>query len=437
MDPTQELKPINGDLELNGFDISFLKAFLPNFDDIGGTLNTKGKISGSLTDPSFNGQVILNRPIAQAESLPVQLDGGRIIFDVDGKRAKYSGNLICGEGIVNVTGDADWTKLDAWKANTLLGIENVRVEYEPVTDSTVNTTMRVVATPGNIRVTGDVDVPMARIEVAEAEQGAIELSDDVIIIEDEEELAALKEQAGAASQTRVEVDVNVALGDDVTIAAFGLTADLVGDMNVSVKPPRPVQLGGEVRINNGIYKQYGQDLTVTDGQVLFVGPIDNTRLSMDAVRDIAGEERVAGLRVAGNIKDPEVTLFTEPADKSQDSILSYVLLGRDINQASDQEQNLLASAALALTLKGGRGKATQLAESLGVEDFSLDARGQGDETEVVVSGRLNDRLLIRYGRSVFTAGNTLYLRYDLSKKLYLEAAQGIARAVDVFYSFSF
>lgn len=437
VDPTQESKPIDGDLELNGFDISFLKAFLPEFEKIGGTVSTKGKISGSLSDPRFNGKVELNRPIAQAETLPLQLDGGQVVFDVDGKRAKISGNLISGNGIVKLSGDADWTQLNAWKANVLLDIGNVNLQYDPLVESTVNTSMRVALTPGNIKITGDVDVPMARIEVAESEQGATSLSSDVVIIEDEEEQAALEEQAASSSDTQVEIDLNVDLGDDVTIEAFGLKATLDGDMSVSVKPPRPLQLGGEVRIVEGIYKQYGQDLTVTDGQVLFVGPVDNTRLSMDAVRDISGEERMAGLRVSGALKDPEVTLFTEPADKSQDSILSYVLLGRDINETSDAEQNLLASAALALTLKGGRGRATKLAESLGVEDFSLDARGQGDETEVVVSGRLNDRLLIRYGRSVFTAGNTLYLRYDLSKQLYLEAAQGIARAVDVFYSFSF
>jgi len=386
--------------------------------------------------------VIVNRPIAQAESLPVQVDGGRILFDVDGKRTKIRGGLICGNGIVKLSGDADWLKLDAWKANLLFDVGNVNVQYDPLIESKVNTEFRVALTPGNVKVTGNVDVPMARIEVAESEQGVAALSDDVIIIEDEEEKekeeqAAIKEQASAPSKTQIDLDLNVALGSDVAIEAFGLTAKLDGDMNVSVKPPRPMQLGGEVRINDGIYKQYGQDLTVTDGQVLFVGPIDNTRLSMDAVREIRGEKRTAGLRVSGALKDPEVTLFTEPADKSQDSILSYILLGRDLNDASDQEQNLLASAALALTVKGGRNRATKIAESLGVRDFSLDARGQGDATEVVVSGRLNDRLLVRYGQSVFTAGNTLYLRYDLSKQLYLEAAQGLARAVDVFYSFSF
>ena len=54
-----------------------------------------------------------------------------------------------------------------------------------------------------------------------------------------------------------------------------------------------------------------------------------------------------------------------------------------------------------------------------------------------MSGRVNDRLLLKYGQSVFEAQKTLYLRYDLAKNLYLEAAQGAQRAVDLFYEFSF
>jgi len=113
------------------------------------------------------------------------------------------------------------------------------------------------------------------------------------------------------------------------------------------------------------------------------------------------------------------------------------VLGRDINDTSSAEQNLLATAALALTLKGSRGTATNIAESIGIKEFALDARGQGDDTEVVVSGKLNDRLLVRYGQSVFSAANTLYVRYDITRQLYLEAAKGASAAVDLVYSFSF
>jgi len=230
----------------------------------------------------------------------------------------------------------------------------------------------------------------------------------------------------------------VKLGDDVNLSAYGLNASLTGNMQVSQRSPNPVQLGGEITIVSGVYKQYGQDLKVTDGQILFVGPVDQTTLNIDAVREIDdGDQRIAGLHITGQIENPEISLFTEPADKTQESILSYIVLGRDLGDANSQESNLLASAALALTLRGGRAYTDDIAEKLGIQEISLDARGRGDTTEVVVSGRVNDRILLRYGRSVFDDTYTLYLRYDITKQLYLEAAQGTARAVDIFYSFSF
>lgn len=437
MDPTKETQPINGDLTLSGFDISFLKAFLPEFDEVGGEINTNGNISGTLTDPRFNGQVILDQPVIKAEILPVNIDGGRIIARVDGKSANIRGGLICGIGSVNVSGTADWKKLDAWKANLLVEADSLNLQSDPVVESLVDAGIRISASPSKIGISGDIDIPMARIEVEEIAQGATALSNDVIIIEDEEENAKKEEAANAPQATKVDVDVNVSLGDDIQVEAFGLKAQLTGDMSVAVQPPRPPELSGEIRIIEGIFKQYGQDLSVTDGQILFVGPVDQTRLSMDAVRNIDTEDRVAGLRIAGQLSEPEVTLFTEPADKEQDSILSYIVLGRDINDTSSAEQNLLATAALALTLKGSRGTATNIAESIGIKEFALDARGQGDDTEVVVSGKLNDRLLVRYGQSVFSAANTLYVRYDITRQLYLEAAKGASAAVDLVYSFSF
>ena len=147
---------------------------------------------------------------------------------------------------------------------------------------------------------------------------------------------------------------------------------------------------------------------------------------------------MAGLHVEGPIASPEVTLFTDPADKTQESILSYIVLGRDLGSGqSTEESTLLAQAALALTIRQGRGFATGFAETLGISDFQIDAAGSGNDTQVIVSGRLSRKLLLRYGRSVFSPDQTLFLRYDISKRLYLEAAQGVERAVDVFYSFSF
>ncbi len=436
LDVADEEKPIKGTIKIEALDVGIARAFLPDFDEISGSLSIIGDLAGQLTDPRFNGEVILDNPIARAEILPLSVTGGRIVTTVKGKRAVIDGKLLGDDGAVAIDGSANWQKPGDWRADVLLTGENLTVLVDPVQDSTINHVIKIRAQPNSIRVTGDVEIPMADIDIGELPQGAATVSSDIVIIEDIE-LEKAEEQANPPTDLKLQVAVNVTLGDEVNLSAYGLKARLAGDMSVGLKTPNPPQLGGEIEVVDGIYKQYGQNLKA-NGQILFVGPINQTRLAIDAIREIDSEDRTAGLRIQGTVATPEIVLFTEPADKSQDAILSYIVLGRDINEASDQEANLLATAALALTVKGGRNIVGGIASALGIEDFALETRGNGNDTELVVSGRLNDRLLLRYGRSVFEAQSTLYLRYDLTKKLYLEAAQStLQRAVDLFYTFSF
>jgi len=437
LDPASEAKNITGNVDLSGFQIGFLKAFLPNFDKISGTVSAKGNLSGPLLDPLFNGAVDLKELVVASEDLPLAVDGGGITATIAGKRAQLAGALETGEGTVEIGGTANWLN-DTWRADINIDADKMTIVQEPVTRSTVNAKLTLSARPETIRIRGAIDIPAAQIDIKEIPRGAATVSEDVIVIEDIF-AETQKEKRKNESALAIDLNVNVTLGDDVNLSGYGLNASLNGALSVSQKSPNPVQLGGEVTIAEGIYKQYGQDLTITDGQVLFVGPIDQTTLKIEAVRIITSEEteRVAGIRINGQIEDPEITLFTDPADKTQESILAYIVLGRDISNASGAEGDLLASAALALTLKGGRAYTDTIAQKLGVQEISLDTRARGDTTEVVVSSRVNDRLLLRYGRSVFDESFTLYLRYDLTKQLYLEAAQGAARAVDIFYSFSF
>lgn len=433
LDPSGEEKPIKGKVSLDGLDIGIAQAFLPDFEEVSGTLSVNGDLSGQLTDPRFDGTVTLSEPVARAEILPLPLTGGEIVTTIKGKRAVIGGELKSDEGRITIDGAANWRQLSAWQAEITLTGEKLNVQSDPLQESRIFHDISILAQPGSIRVNGDIDIPLAVIDVAELPQGASSVSSDVVIIEDIEEEEAPIEPPG---DTKLLVALNITLGEDVSLSAYGLNANLTGDMQVRLRSPNPPQLAGEISVVDGIYKQYGQNLQA-DGEILFVGPINQSRLAIDAIREIDGEDRIAGLRIQGTVATPEIELFTEPSDKPQDSILSYIVLGRDINETSDQEANLLATAALALTVKGGRNIAGGIADALGVEDFALETRGRGDDTELVVSGRVSDRLLLRYGRSVFEPQSTLYLRYDLTKKLYLEAAQGAERAVDLFYSFSF
>jgi translocation and assembly module TamB len=121
---------------------------------------------------------------------------------------------------------------------------------------------------------------------------------------------------------------------------------------------------------------------------------------------------------------------------SQEQALSYLVLGRPLGQSSG-ESNLLAQAALSMGLAGSSSLTGNVATRLGIQDFQLDTEGSGTSTSVVASGNLSERLSLRYGVGVFEPANTVALRYELSKRLYLEAASGLASSLDIFYKRDF
>ncbi len=73
----------------------------------------------------------------------------------------------------------------------------------------------------------------------------------------------------------------------------------------------------------------------------------------------------------------------------------------------------------------------------GVQDFLLESEGSGLTSSVVASGRISERISLRYGVGVFEPASTLALRYELTKRLYLEAASGLANSLDLFYKRNF
>ncbi len=435
LDPEGEKKAIDGNLNISDIDIGVAKAFVPEFDRLEGLINADGKLSGFLDDPRFDGKVLITDLAAAAEMLPLSVLDGSITTNILGKRAFLDGDIDTNdEGTIKLEGSANWQQADAWRGDVQINGKRLNIRSDPLTESDVNPALQISLRPQSVRVGGKVRIPYARIDVAELPEGAKSLSDDVVVVEDIEKEDAPENTVDSAFRTVV--DVQVILGDDVDLSAYGLEASLTGDMSVGVRSPNPPQLGGEIQVVDGIFKKYGQNLKA-DGQILFVGPVGQSRLDIQAVREIDDEDRVAGFQIEGSVDNPELSLFTEPADKSDEAILSYIVLGRDLGAASDQDASLLAAAALALTVRGGKTVGSKVADQLGIQEFGFEAAGSGDDTELVASGRINDDLLVRFGQNVFDQQQTVYLRYDLTKKLYIEAASGAADAVDLFYSFAF
>jgi translocation and assembly module TamB len=189
---------------------------------------------------------------------------------------------------------------------------------------------------------------------------------------------------------------------------------------------------------NGRYRAYGQNLIIREGDILFTSSLDRPFLNIEAVRDpdLTSDSVVAGLRVEGAAQNPSVSVFSEPVMEQQ-QILSYMLTGRGMGQSSgDSQDTILTNALLSLGLGQSENLISKVGNKLGFEDVNLDTLGQGDGTQLSLSGTIAPGVQLRYGVGVFDSISEVAIRYELIPRLYIEAVSGVSNAIDIYYQFS-
>jgi translocation and assembly module TamB len=198
---------------------------------------------------------------------------------------------------------------------------------------------------------------------------------------------------------------------------------VAGSLQVRETPGSPTLGSGEVRVA-GKYKAYGQDLTIQRGQLLYAWtPLDNPRLNIEATRTV--EAVTAGLRIRGDAKTPELTVFSDPP-MSQSNALSYLVAGKPIDQigAGDEDADAMQTAARSLGAAGGGLLAKSIGKRLGVDEFAVKDDEMIGGAALTVGQYLSPRLYLSYGVGLFEPGDVITLRYKLSDDLAVQTQRG-------------
>ncbi|MFY9963254.1 translocation/assembly module TamB domain-containing protein [Pseudomonas sp.] len=421
LDPIANHKPLSGTFRLTGLDIAIARPFAPMVERLAGQLNGSGQLSGTLLSPQVNGSLnLVGGEVAGAE-LPISLKDLNVQAMIAGEQVQLSGAWKSGEaGQGSLRGQIGWGP--ALAVDLKLQGQRLPVTVEPYADLEVAPDLSISLAGDKLAIAGKVLVPKGKITVRELPPSTVKVSDDTVIVGHQTE--------EGKAPIAVAMDIDVEVGQDtLSFSGFGLTANLLGHVHIGDN----LDTRGELSLADGRYRAYGQRLTIRRARLLFAGPIDQPYLDIEAIRQT--DDVIAGIRLSGSAEQPTTQVFSEPA-MSQEQALSYLVLGRPLG-TTGEDNNMLAQAALGLGLASSAGVTGSLASSLGIDDFQLDTEGSGDSTSVVASGNLTERLSLRYGVGVFEPVNTVALRYKLSKKVYLEAASGLASSLDIFYKRDF
>ncbi|MCB4437801.1 translocation/assembly module TamB domain-containing protein [Alteromonas sp. McT4-15] len=436
--PLDDRKPLEGELLMEGLDVSPFKPLSPAIRTLTGILNGKITLGGYVDDPSLSGELSISNGAIDIQDTPVSLSDWEQQVVLNGQTAELDGKFVLGGGKGSLKGTLDWSATPSadltLKGNAFeVRQPNVRLRLSP--------NITVIATKEKVDVTGDINIPWARIEIESLPESAVSPSKDVHLRGEPQ-----REEPLDIVHASVLVNIDKAKTEEVKLEAFGLTASLHGGIRVNTQP---ALVGyGDLQILNGRYNAYGQKLIIQTGEVQFNGPIDQPMLLVEAIRDPAktDDDVIAGIRIDGAADSPSINLYSEPA-MDQQSVLSYLLTGSGPNSPSADPN--YAALLLGFGLSNTKTLTGQVGNALGIDDFSLST----NEDRLSVTGQINDRLSVEYNVDVGLSNNDanstlrrrqlppdLALKYQLLPSLYLEAIQTTLEdqsefALDLYYEF--
>ncbi|AKD38875.1 hypothetical protein I926_07795 [Pasteurella multocida subsp. multocida OH4807] len=433
-------RQLGGTLTLRQFNLNLINQLLSNNEKVNGDIVADLKFAGTLTSPLLNGEFHLSNLTTKMKSLPFDISQGELTLNFNGTGSTLRGYLQTPDSRLNLEGDASWQNLTNWHSRLHAQADQFKVDIPSMAKLKISPNIEVKASPKRLELSGNIDIPWARIEIESLPESAVSVSRDEVIL-DGKPHPKLNANLPAKTKSGMEIisDLKINIERDVYLNAYGLKTHLSGLLSVRQEKGN-LGLFGQINLLNGRYASFGQDLLIRKGMISFSGQPSQPMLNIEAIRnpesmDTAGI--VAGIKVLGLAESPEIKVFSEPA-MSQDQALSYVLTGRSLENSGEAGSGgSIGAALLGLGLAKSGKVVGGLGQAFGIQDLNLGTQGVGDSSKVVVSGNITPRLQVKYGVGLFDGLAEFTVRYRLLPKLYLQSVSGVTQAVDVLYQFEF
>ncbi len=420
LDPDRQ--KVTGEVNVAIKDLSLIEALVTDIQALRGKLGANITVSGTIGVPRIQGAVSfenggLNVPTAGITLSDITLKAK----SEDLKRITYSLDARSNEGTLQVTGETQLAPDEGWPSRIDITGRDFEVARIPEANVQLSPQLTVELKQRTVRINGEIRVPLANLQPKDV-SSAKRVSSDAVVLGEEQ---APEEKWLTHSRVRV------ILGKRVRFYGFGFDGRFEGNFVVIDEPGQPTKASGEINIPEGRYRAYGQRLDVEHGRVLFTGgPVTEPGLDIRAVRNV-GEVK-AGVKIRGTVKSPKIELYSEPA-MGETEALSYLVLGRPLDQESGEDGEIMAQAAVGLGLVGGDLLARRLGQRFGFDEMRIDTTETGDAS-LVIGHYLSPKVYVSYGVGLLKPINTVNIRYQLTKRLQLEATSGTHQGADVIYT---
>jgi len=441
---------LSGQLNLNAYDLDPIITLIPQLSSVPSEQDKAFRalmdIGGVVNEPQIKGSIALENlaltvkdagiTLSNIQSDITSTQAGLIDFnaEINSKPTKLSGltpRNALPVGQLAIKGAAQLKDKPALR----MTIEANQFQLLNTTElqAVVSPLIYIKAVRERIDINGELNIPSALFAPNKIDSSAINASSDQVIVSDNPQ--------DNPSLPDVYANVRVVLGDDVKVESFGFKGDINGAMTAVARPNSPTTGVGELNILNGEYRAYGQGLVIERGQILFSGGnIEQPGVDIKAKRNPA-ENLTVGIIAQGDIREPDFTLFSEPA-MTQTEQLSWLILGKSFSESSGGEGNALSQLALSIGLSSGDDFLQNFNGQLGLDSIAIEtgsgeagAFSDNEQAALTLGKYLTPKLYLSYGIGLFDALDTIKLEYLINPtfKIATESSSA-ASGADIIYN---
>jgi translocation and assembly module TamB len=444
--------PLSGTLKVQLPPVGAWSLLAPPGWRLRGTLDADATLYGTRAAPLWRGRLQAQDLAVRSVADGIDFSQGQLRVRLDGQSMEIEeftlrGATLAGSsgGTVTVAGNVRWPVSDGRTATPLLNrlrmdlvaqARSLRVSARVDRRLVISGQLKANLEGGQLALRGTLTADQALFILPE--DSAPQLGDDVRVRRPGAPVvtaAPVKEPVVLG--LRPDVLLTLDLGPDFQVRGRGLITRVAGSVtlrNVNERSLAPL-LRGELRTVQGSYKAYGQQLDIEAGVLRFAGPYDNPALDILAIRPNLSQR--VGVQITGTAIAPVVRLYAEP-ELPEAEKLAWLVLGRSAGTGG-AEAAVLQQAALALLGGTGRGLPGSLGQALGLDEVTMrgstsNADGTTTGATVTVGKRLSRDFYVAYERSLAGTLGTLYIFFDLSRRLTLRAQTGEQSAVDLIFT---
>ena len=382
-------------VQSSAMQLGIVQAFTNQIANVTGTLQADVRITGSGQDPHLEGFVDIRNGAFGVPAGGVSYTGldTRIELRPDVVRLQKFRILDEHGEWLAVEGEMAVHEKQVGAVNITITSDNFELIDNELGDVGVDSQLKITGEVRRPRVSGDVRLEAARLEVDELlamfyDPYSVEALPEVVSAErtvegggsaeDAAREALAKAQRSAAPPgaqqipeettqsppaaglaSALALDVRLRIPDNLVLRGNelrpgGPTGAALGDMNITVggdvrvrkEPGGQLTLVGTVNTVRGTYEFQGRrfDL-VRDGTLRFVGETQiNPFLDITATRTIPNTGVEARVHITGTAKEPQLQLTSNPPLEESD-ILSLIVFNRQVNELGTGERASLAATA--------------------------------------------------------------------------------------------